>query len=711
MEESEPGLAKESSEEYVKKCVQSCEAPIIREFLDFPGPKCQSLTGVGCVEGGESNEEEPRNAENFSKKRNIRGSFKASERSQNLNYIAKLDSNRLCSSFAAFGACCGDLNDGESGTVRKKCDKSHNIEEFLRAKKQECGPDLPEKGCPLYLKYGVCHLGLNCEFGLSHFSESEMANVNGKGEKVTPEMIDRFWKAFEKNNISTKLRAELRGKQAQFPKYQEFFNGYHRLSTAKKERSLAKSRQNPTKTLNNPLLPKSTENQELAETSDPCFQLSESTHLEKKALTPSELAVTKEDMVGICSSEKHLSGHKLFRNKLILAPLTTVGNLPFRRLCLRFGADVTISEMALSNEILAGKSSELALLKRSPEERCFGIQLAGGNKSSLIKAGEFINDHCDFDFLDINAACPLKSLHDKGAGSILLDRVSELDGMIRGLKFVTDGKPITVKVRMSHGGSPISKSPDLGNNYYDNPENWPLIYNSMKTHKILSILCESGIDAITIHGRTSFQRYTKEADWNYIKYCSLLNLKISSNQTVHNLCNSDNVLPEAPFSRPSVIGCGDVICFQDYQDHISKDGVDSVMIGRGALLKPWIFTEIKETRNWDISSNERLDILKQYVNLGLEHWGSDKRGIALTRRFLLEFLSFFHRYIPIGLLEQPIHSQNFNWRVPKYHGRNELETLLASSNSDDWVKISEILLGKVPSGFVFIPKHKANSSI
>jgi tRNA-dihydrouridine synthase 3 len=99
---------------------------------------------------------------------------------------------------------------------------------------------------------------------------------------------------------------------------------------------------------------------------------------------------------------------------------------------------------------------------------------------------------------------------------------------------------------------------------------------------------------------------------------------------------------------------------------------------------------------------------KTVSNYGLEHWGSDQQGVNNTRKFLLEWLSFLHRYVPVGLLESG-RSQTMNQRPPHYFGRCDLETMMASSSSADWVRISELLLGPTPDGFIFAPKHKSNA--
>jgi tRNA-dihydrouridine synthase 3 len=76
-------------------------------------------------------------------------------------------------------------------------------------------------------------------------------------------------------------------------------------------------------------------------------------------------------------------------------------------------------------------------------------------------------------------------------------------------------------------------------------------------------------------------------------------------------------------------------------------------------------------------------------------------------RFLLEWLSFLCRYVPVGLLE--VVPQKMTWRPPAFKGRSDLETLLSSNSAQDWVRITEMLLGPAPEDFVFVPKHKSNA--
>ena len=94
-------------------------------------------------------------------------------------------------------------------------------------------------------------------------------------------------------------------------------------------------------------------------------------------------------------------------------------------------------------------------------------------------------------------------------------------------------------------------------------------------------------------------------------------------------------------------------------------------------------------------------MLKDYVKFGLMHWGSDAQGVENTRRFLLEWLSFLCRYVPVGLLERL--PARLNDRPPIYHGRSDLETLMASRYVGDWLKLAEMLLGPARPGFDFQP--------
>ncbi|RZF37532.1 hypothetical protein LSTR_LSTR008570 [Laodelphax striatellus] len=381
----------------------------------------------------------------------------------------------------------------------------------------------------------------------------------------------------------------------------------------------------------------------------------------------SELSQTKdvaENCIGPADTEFPRSVREKkrsidWKDKLYLSPLTTVGNLPFRRICKEFGVDITCGEMAMASNILQGANQEWALIKRHGTEDIFGVQVCGNNPYVLTRCAQVLQEQADIDFVDINMGCPIDLVYQQGGGCGLMRREKVLYSVVECMNDVLD-IPLTIKMRTG-------------------------IYSDKSTaHKLISGLCARGVSLITVHGRSREQRYTRSADWSYIETCAKL-------------------AGETP-----LFGNGDILSYEDYVEARKNcPSISGVMIGRGALIKPWIFTEIKEQRMWDISSNERFEIIKKYVNYGLHHWGSDTKGVENTRRFLLEWLSFLYRYIPVGLLETP--PQKVNQRPPFYRGRNDLETLMASPNCDDWVKISEMLLGPVPDGFTFLPKHKANS--
>lgn len=389
----------------------------------------------------------------------------------------------------------------------------------------------------------------------------------------------------------------------------------------------------------------------------------------------------------------------------VLAPLTTQGNLPFRRLCVGLGAQLTYSEMAMGMPLIQGQKSEWALMRAHASEMTppayhpqgpivetysnahdlkFGAQIAANKPWVALKTTEILTATCPrLRVVDLNCGCPIDLVYRQGAGSALLDSHSKLEKMLRGMNAVSGPVPITAKIRMGTRN--------------DKPTALKLIDRLLHGggHDALSSSGAStdppsGVAALTLHGRSRQQRYTKDADWGYISQCAALI------RSLHGRADAlaDTVRAPDPRSQPAAarvffLGNGDCYSPGDYAAHLRDSGVDAVMLARAALIKPWIFEEIAAGHAIDKSAPDRLALVQQYVRFGLETWGSDEMGVAITRRFLLEWLSFAYRYVPVALLE--VLPPRLQDRPPRWRGRSDLETLLGSDHYRDWIKITYVV--------------------
>jgi tRNA-dihydrouridine synthase 3 len=284
-----------------------------------------------------------------------------------------------------------------------------------------------------------------------------------------------------------------------------------------------------------------------------------------------------------------------FQDKVVLAPLTVGGNLPFRRLCSELGADVTVGEMAVVRKLLRGHSGEFALLKGHPDERLFGVQLADKSPDRLAE-GARLAESRGARFVDINCGCPINLITGRGMGASLLRKPTRLGRLVAAVKAAVK-VPVTVKLRTG----------------------WH--EDKVNVREVARACEEGGADAIAIHGRTREQRYSKAADWDLIG-------RVAAERGV------------------PVIGNGDILTHYEARERMARSGVRSVMIARGALIKPWLFRETKTGTTWLPTPEERFSVLWRFVELLREHFGTDDRGRVRTMRFLPWHLDFFCRYVP-----------------------------------------------------------------
>ena len=553
-----------------------------------------------------------------------------------------------------------------------KCRTMHNLREYLASRPADVEPET--QTCRLYDIFGECPSGWKCRFVKYHMTTYN--HEDGKEElvltrKVTATDGDPAGAKHEpiltpyepvpsatKNIVSKPQKIDLNRRRVDFSQVNKYcgwldkeakvFNAFHNQQRNQAPTTMADLR---------------------ASFVEPPFEPSEKRALYFGPETPS------------------------------LAPLTTQGNLPFRRLCIDLGAELTYSEMAMTTPLLQGNNADWTLMRAHESEVTppsikptstpivqgydnsrdlkFGAQISGHNHQNVSKGANILSRYCPhLRLIDLNCGCPIDMVYKSGAGSGILESHGKLERMVRGMNAVSGEVPITVKIRTG-----ISSNRPVATNIIGK-----LAFGAREHRERLGA---PGCAAITLHGRSREQRYTKKANWGYIAECANLvkQYNMEKDAITDTAAEPDaRTLPNAKDGKMYFIGNGDCYSHVDYYDHIDKAQVDSVMIGRGALIKPWIFEEIKAQQYLDKSSSERMDYIKKYVDFGLEAWGSDDIGVGYTRRFLLEWLSFAHRYVPIGLLTHL--PPDMNDRPAAYIGRDDFETKLASKNYKDWISIS-----------------------
>jgi len=263
---------------------------------------------------------------------------------------------------------------------------------------------------------------------------------------------------------------------------------------------------------------------------------------------------------------------KLTDGKIWLAPLAGMTDLSFRSICKLCGADVVVSEMVSADGLVMNPEHSLKYARFTEEQRPYGIQLFGSEPEMIAKAYKVIED-IKPDFIDFNMGCPVKKVIKRGAGSALMREPEKAAEIVRQLKKVMPAAmPLSVKVRSG----------------------WDIF--NVNVLDFALILEDAGADLICYHARTRLQMYSGHSNWDLIA-------KLKERLTV------------------PLVGNGDVRTPEDAARMFEHTGCDSIMIGRGALGAPWIFSEIKDFLQKSggavLNREEKFDIIKKHCLLTL----------------------------------------------------------------------------------------------
>ncbi len=270
------------------------------------------------------------------------------------------------------------------------------------------------------------------------------------------------------------------------------------------------------------------------------------------------------------------------KSLVVLAPLAGYTDLPFRSVVKKFGVDLTISEMISSNALVYNSKKTFKMLEKSANEDPYFIQIAGYEPKVIEEAVKILNDIEGIAGIDLNCGCPAPKVFNNGSGSNLLGDLPRLGEILSTIKKTSNKPYTTAKVRIG--------------------------VNDKIPREIARVVEDSGADMISVHGRTRAGAYKAPVDYDAI-------LQVKEEVSI------------------PVIANGDIKDYHKAQKVLGQTHANGVMIGRGAIGKPWIFYQIKNALNDDQISNELkkeiiIEHFEQMLNFYQEH------GVVMFRKHL-----------------------------------------------------------------------------